>query len=58
MQECSSNYGQVSEWSNEAGCKPAGSAYGGSNPSLPTKSFTRPHGLLFCEFCVIIDLEM
>ena len=28
--------GQVSEWLMEADCKSAGSAYGGSNPSLPT----------------------
>jgi hypothetical protein len=26
----------VSEWLMEADCKSAGSAYGGSNPSLPT----------------------
>ena len=28
--------GEVPEWPNGAGCKPAGVAYGGSNPSLPT----------------------
>src|SRR3989344_461176 len=28
--------GQVPEWPNGADCKSAGSAFGGSNPSLPT----------------------
>ena len=28
--------GKVSEWLMEADCKSVGSAYGGSNPSLPT----------------------
>ncbi len=28
--------GSVSEWPKEAGCKPAGIAYGGSNPPRPT----------------------
>ena len=29
-------YGEVPEWTNGAGCKPVGTAYDGSNPSLPT----------------------
>ena len=29
-------YGQISEWPNEADCKSASFAFGGSNPSLPT----------------------
>ena len=31
-------HGSVSEWPKEAGCKPAGIAYGGSNPPRPTSS--------------------
>lgn len=31
--------GQVSKWLKGAGCKPVGSAFEGSNPSLPTTTF-------------------
>ena len=31
------NFGRVSEWLMEARCKRVGTAYGGSNPSSPTK---------------------
>ena len=36
--QCQSTPGQVPEWPNGTGCKPVGLAYGGSNPSLPTKA--------------------
>ena len=36
-----SEIGEVPEWPNGADCKSAGSAFGGSNPSLSTKEENR-----------------
>ena len=36
------HFGDLSEWLKEAGCKPVGSAYVGSNPAIPTNSAGTP----------------
>ena len=39
--------GELPEWLKGAGCKPAGDAYGGSNPSLPTMRFYGSYARLY-----------
>ena len=39
--------GELPEWLKGAGCKPAGAAYGGSNPSLPTMRFYGSYARLY-----------
>ena len=39
--------GELPEWLKGAGCKPAGAAYGGSNPSLPTTRFYGSNARLY-----------
>ncbi len=38
--------GSVPEWPMGAGCKPAGLAYGGSNPSRPTNQMSETLALI------------
>ena len=56
VQEYSSDYGWVPKRSNGAGCKPVGSAFGGSNPSPPTSRFEK--NTARAQECLAHDLKL